>query len=88
MSRKCDCLNDCGDDPALQLGKAEYCDRAKKQIADVKSAKEKQLRDVMKLADEYAQACAEPNSYTPDLSRRRARKALKDKIKELIDAKA
>jgi len=48
----------------------------------------KQLRDTMKLADEYVQAYIEPNSYTPDLSRRRAREALKAKIKELIDAKA
>lgn len=26
MNKKCDCLNDCGDDPNLKTGKVERCD--------------------------------------------------------------
>lgn len=32
-TESCDCLNDCGDDPALATGKAEYCDHHKQRVA-------------------------------------------------------
>ncbi len=80
---KCDCLNDCGDDPALRTGEAELCDHAKKLMAQRKAAQEHKLRSFMKLADAYANACAEPNAYTPETSKKQAREALKAEIKKL-----
>jgi hypothetical protein len=32
---KCDCLNECGDDPWLRTGKAEPCDGRKRGLADL-----------------------------------------------------
>jgi hypothetical protein len=37
---KCDCLNDCGDDPWLRDGRSQPCDRLKKERAAAAKAKE------------------------------------------------
>jgi hypothetical protein len=34
VTKRCDCLNDCGDDPWLKDGRAEYCDHWKKRKAE------------------------------------------------------
>lgn len=38
MTRACDCLNFCGDDPAINKGEATPCERAKIQMAKPKTA--------------------------------------------------
>lgn len=37
---KCDCLNDCGDDPWLRDGRSQPCERLKKERAAEAKAKE------------------------------------------------
>jgi hypothetical protein len=37
---RCDCLNDCGDDPQLRDGRAQPCERLQKERAAAAKAKE------------------------------------------------
>jgi hypothetical protein len=37
---KCDCLNECGDDPWLKTGQAEVCDRRAKHLRAEKEHRE------------------------------------------------
>lgn len=55
--------------------------RAKKQVADLKATKEKWLNEIMLLANRYVEARINAEGGA------QACKALKAKIKELIDAK-
>lgn len=86
MTRKCDCLNDCGDDPALRTGEADWCEHSKRRAAAAKAAQTRKLNELMRLADNYADAFLVRHGAQHQLVRG-AREALKAKIKELIDAK-